>query len=251
MRTITSHASHQGKRAYQEDRTVISAGEDGLLLGVFDGHGGSAVSEFCHKNLLNAFNSVADNPDLPDMPAKMYGMFNYLKTRTNEIPSSGSTASIVFIPSTLDRAYVGILGDSPVVIREADGTIWVSPDHNVRNNPSEVEAAKLRGGTTYGGYLYPAGLAASGIQMTRSLGDSFMGDVLNRTPQLFESPLGPNSFVLVASDGLIDPGHHISNPEDAIVALIDRGAKAGNLVKYAIDVPTGDNVSAILVRIVA
>jgi serine/threonine protein phosphatase PrpC len=250
MRTITSHISVQGTRPYQEDRVVVSSGEDGLLLGIFDGHGGNQVSEFCHKNLLNAFNAVADDPTMPTIPEKMKGIFTYLNSRTNSM-RAGSTASIVFIPSTLDRAFVGVLGDSPVIIRNADDEVWASPEHNVRSNPSEVAKAKERGGTVYGGYLFARGLSSAGLQMTRVLGDAPFSEVVSRDPEIFELSLKAGSFVLVGSDGLFDPSHASGTAREKIVELIDKGAGAGDLAKYALSVPTDDNVSAILVKVIA
>jgi serine/threonine protein phosphatase PrpC len=251
VRTITSHATHIGKRPYQEDRTVVSSGEDGLLLSVFDGHGGADVAELCRKSFVPAFNYVIENePTFPSMSEKIAGVFGYLGGLVNSM-KAGSTASIVYIPSALDKAYVGVLGDSPVIIREIDGSIWRSPEHNVRSNPEEVIAAKTRGATIFDGYMFAGrGLTADGLQLTRALGDFALDSVLDRSPQIFELSLGAGSFVLVASDGLLDPGHQSTKAQDAIVNLIDKGGEAGNLVKYAIDVPTGDNASAILVRII-
>jgi len=250
MRTITSHISVQGSRPYQEDRVVVSSGEDGLFLGIFDGHGGDEVSEYCYKNLLKNFNAVADDPSWPTISDKIRGIFHYLNNDTNSM-RAGSTASIVFVPSTLDRAFVGVLGDSPVIIRNADNEIWVGPEHNVRSNPSEVAKAKERGGTIYGGYLFARGLSSAGLQMTRVLGDASFSEVVSREPEIFEVSLKAGSFVLVASDGLLDPSHASGTARDKIVELIDKGAAAGDLAKYALSIPTNDNVSAILVKVIA
>lgn len=252
MRTITSHATAQGTREYQEDRSFINATEDGLLIAIFDGHGGDQGAEYLHTNLPYVFNDLGNDPDFPTILEKMKHLFAVLAIMTNTMVA-GSTASIVFIPSSLDRAYVGVVGDSPVIIRNADGDLWKSPEHNVRANPTEVAAAKARGGVIVNGYLFGhkvKGFNPPGLQLTRALGDVELDDVLSREPEIFEIPLAKNSFVLVASDGLLDPQHESSEAAQAIVMAVDKGATAGNLVKMAIDKPTHDNASAVLVRIV-
>jgi serine/threonine protein phosphatase PrpC len=134
MKTPITHATAKGRRDYQEDRYKIDVTNDGILFAVFDGHGGASTSEFCSLNLIKAFNFVADDFSYPEIKDKMRGIFFRLFESTFD-NQDGATASIVFVPSSLDRAYVGILGDSPVIIKTKDGEYWHSPEHNVRSNP--------------------------------------------------------------------------------------------------------------------
>ena len=250
MKAPITHATARGKRDYQEDRYKIDVTNDGILLAIFDGHGGAGTSDFCEKNLLGAFNAVADNPSLPFIRDKVWGIFDWLRVRTDN-NYDGTCASVVFIPSSLDRAHVGILGDSPVIIKTQEGEYWHSPEHNVRSNPQEVKRLQGLGATVYGGYAYApnSGFSASGLQLTRSLGDSEFSSILSREPEIFEIPLGLGSFVLVGSDGLFDPSHQSSANASSIVKLIEGGATAGNLVNHALGIPTEDNVTAVLLRI--
>lgn len=251
MNTNVSHIWAKGARPYQEDRSLIDISNDGLLLAVFDGHGGESTAEFCRANLLLAFNAVADDPTMPTIPNKVRGIFNYLALATNDL-REGTTASIVFIPSSLDRAFVGVLGDSPVIIKNKDNEYWHAPEHNVRSNPAEVARVKAAGGTVYGGYAFApgGGLSASGLQLSRTLGDSNFSAILSRDPEIFEIELGKDSFVLVGSDGLFDPSHGSDDAASSIVQLVEKGSDAKVLVQYALGIPTQDNVTAILVRIV-
>src|SRR5208337_742222 len=163
----------------------------------------------------------------------------------------GTTASIAFIPLSADVVYVAVLGDSPVIVKQADGSIWVAPEHNVRTNKAEAEAAKQRGGAVVGGYLV-AHWDGPGLQMARALGDKALDKVLSRVPEISTQALGVGSFVLVCTDGALDPGHE--NAEAAaksVVELIQSGGDAQAIVDRAVAVPTGDNVSALLVRVEA
>ena len=253
MRTVISSATHKGARDYQEDRFVVDVNSDGVLAAVYDGHGGDKCSAFLKTATLDAFNAVADNPALPVIGMKLKGMFEWLAVRTKEF-ESGSTGTIAYIPPALDKVYVGVLGDSPAIVKLADGQFWIAPDHNVRSNPREAELARARGCTIYGGYMYAPekhfGDLAQGLQMSRAFGDADMNSALLREPEVFELPIGKDSFVLVGTDGLFDPSHRSSESAKEIAALADIATnEAKNLVNYSVQKPTNDNVTAILVRI--
>ena len=231
-------ATAKGARSYQEDRHFITHTPDGAYLGVFDGHGGDECAQHCVKRLPVILRS---NPELARALEKLNSETRYMYT--------GSTASIVFIPKDETVVHVAVIGDSPVVVRQADGSIWVSPEHNVRTNVAEADAAKQRGGFVSGGYLY-ASYSGSGLQLSRSLGDSSLDKVLLRTPDVSSHVLGAGSFVLLASDGAVDPSHaHEAESIAAIVSMIEAGADAQQIVDRALAIPTDDNVTAILVTL--
>ncbi len=90
----------------------------------------------------------------------------------------------------------------------------------------------------------------SGLQMTRALGDATLSKVLDRTPEVSVRLLGAGSFVLVATDGAFDPGHNNTNGAiDEVVNLIESGNEAQEIVDRALEIPTRDNVTALLVRL--
>jgi serine/threonine protein phosphatase PrpC len=244
-----SSASAQGERAAQEDRYVIHHTQHGTLLAVMDGHGGSVVAEVC-KDYLAAFWDVSvltENYDACRPFDKALTIVAWqLDSVTNEY-NSGSTISLVFIPKNGSQIHVATLGDSPVITREPSGVCHVSPSHNVRTNLAERAAAVQRGGVYRDGYIWNGyGDLAEGLQMARSLGDGGMGAVISKEPTVETVPLG--DFVLLGTDGLFDPGHE--NELQAIahmVEIIDQGGEAQALVDRALQVPTGDNATALLV----
>jgi serine/threonine protein phosphatase PrpC len=242
-----SIASEKGLRSYQEDTKFIYwVPEEGYLLAVFDGHGGSAVAEHCAKRLVPLWNQIRNSILVANFENIVKEIFFQLNRETENM-GSGAAASIAFIPESGTEVIVGILGDAPVLVRKADGTIWLSPEHNVRTNRAEADAAIKRGGFIQSGYLFVR-QSGSGLQMSRALGDRYLGTVLNREPEVFRLPLGPGSFVLVASDGVFDPSHS-TNQSQAIADKILNGASAKDLVDAALAVPTRDNVTAILVEL--
>ncbi len=262
---IVSHASHKGMRKYQEDRWVVQDVEvrpNGALsllgffmrkhfwvLAVCDGHGGEKVADVVGKNLIHSFEE-ASRRHKKDIRESLRDTVRQLHELTKAM-LSGTTLSLVVISDSGMRADVAILGDSPVIICDATQSIWICPEHNARTNVSERDAAIARGAYYYDGYLGITPSVRPGLQVSRTLGDAGLDKILNREPELFTVPLGRESFILVGSDGLLDPAHLSSQREMRhVVELIRGGAKAEELVGDALGRKTEDNVSAVLWRAV-
>lgn len=235
-----TYASEKGRRGYQEDAYITFKAKDGFVLAVFDGHGGSEVAEFSSEHLAAIFRTAKGTGE-----EKLRNVFTILSDKTGR-DDAGSTASIAFLPDGSNEMIVGILGDSPVLVKRADGTVWVSPEHNVRSNESEARAAEERGGFIHAGYLF-SNFSGGGLQMSRALGDSHLGRVLSREPEIFTILINEKSWVLVATDGLFDPAH-LSDETSEIISSIESGCEANALVQAALAIPTNDNVTAILLR---
>jgi serine/threonine protein phosphatase PrpC len=245
MKFEITHASEKGLRSYQEDRHIVyHAPDEGYLLAVFDGHGGSETADYCANRLIALYHEVRSKLLVANFESIILGIFQELNKATQRM-HSGCAASIAIIKEDGSEVIVGVLGDAPVLVKN-DG-VWCSPEHNVRSNPAEAKTAQQRGGFISGGYLF-AEYSGSGLQMSRALGDYYLDKVLSREPEIFRLPLKTGDYVLVASDGLFDPSH-ATHPQVSINLLIEAGADATRLVQNALDVPTGDNVTAVLVKL--
>jgi len=244
-----THASEQGMRPYQEDRLFIKhlklTNDAGLFLAVMDGHGGEEVAQLCRDSLDNIITKVMEGKEEVGL-AKIRAIFGLLNERTSET-YSGSTLSLAFISYKQEIVYIGILGDSPIVVKDSDGQVNISPDHNARTNLKEREAAISRGAYYSGGYIceHPSG---NGLQITRSLGDREFRNFLDRSPEVYSVKIGPESFVALFSDGIADPGHKSLNSMKSVVSMLENGASASDLVKNALERKTRDNVTAIIWR---
>lgn len=235
-------ATAKGRRPYQEDRFITHQFDDGLLIAVFDGHGGDKTSQFAVDNVVGLWQSSAGQPK-----TRMATLFRSLNALTKDF-DAGSTASIVFIPKSNRQAIVGILGDSPVLIKNSDGELNIAPEHNVRTNGAEVDAAIRRGAVMANGYMF-ANRFENGLQMTRALGDKSLHSILNRLPEIYTVRLSSTkSWVLVGTDGLFDPGHASKLVITDVAANVEINLDAENLVDIALEAPTYDNVTAILIR---
>jgi serine/threonine protein phosphatase PrpC len=219
----------------------------GLCFGVFDGHGGCNCAHRASETFPGLFVDELGEPGATPQDAFLKA-FEKLHNATKDM-HEGTTASVVFIPLSADMVHVAVLGDSPVIVKRADGSIWIAPEHNVRTNNAEAEAAMARGGKVIGGYLV-AHWDGPGLQIARALGDKVLDRVLSRVPEISAQALGVGSFVLVCTDGALDPGHENTEAAaESVVELIQSGGDAQAIVDRALGIPTGDNVSALLVRV--
>lgn len=233
-------ATAKGQRAYQEDRFITASFEDGVLLAVFDGHGGDGCANYLAANFIAAFTTYYQ---VSEPKRALRQAITRMFKETNEM-YDGSTGSFVWIPKT-GPATVAIVGDSPVIIGTKRG-YHLSPEHNARTNLKERKAAEDRGAIYSGGYLMRS-FSGGGLQMARAFGDASLG-FLRRVPEIYTHAV--LDFVLVGTDGILDPGHTEGGKIiDIMVDAIKDGATAEDVVRTAVeDLKTGDNATAILWR---
>jgi serine/threonine protein phosphatase PrpC len=246
-----------GGRSHQEDFCLsehvslegVNNGQ-GQLMAVLDGHGGSETAGKVSKALRRAF-EISLAMCQGDVPAAIKDAVSSL-SRITEDNESGSTLSLVYVPEGQETAYVAVIGDSPVIILDKENRIVVSPEHNVRSSPAELERARKRGALYQNGYIMvPAGRGVyrGGLQMSRSLGDRNFASILDREPEIYSVPLRGKSLIILGTDGLFDPGHHDTAIQvKRIAVLAMKGAGAKELVQDALDRTTYDNVTAIVWR---
>lgn len=244
-------ATDRGSRLHQEDRWVAlpfaqpDHGLSGHLLAVLDGHAGAEAAQVCAEAMGVDFHlRTAD--DLADSLRRLVAA---LDCRTRGM-AAGTTVSVACVLESHGRVAAAVVGDSPVVVLDRAGRAIVGPEHNVRSNPWERERAEGRGGRYRGGYiLNPA--TGAGLQMARALGDSGMGGILSREPDLFTATLGPDSAVVLASDGLVDPSHaSVRTRLEELIGLLraapDRDAES--LLAWAGTAGLYDNATVVLWR---
>jgi serine/threonine protein phosphatase PrpC len=243
-----SRATARGLRDYQEDRFVVSSMPDGKLIAVMDGHGGAYVSSLIARTLRTLWKKQSA-ATLHETIQQVFQSINTVTCNMDE----GSTFSLVFIPLAAGDSgerviTIAVLGDSPVIVINDEGEVDVSPMHNARSNPDELLAARARGASFDGNYIFEH-WGSHGLQMTRAMGDRDLGGIISREPEIYDRTVGPDSVVLVGTDGLFDPHHRNMAPAIAdVVEKIKAGMTAKALVDCAVNLPTNDNVTAIIVR---
>jgi len=235
----------QGPRTYQEDRLFYKVFKSkkchGFLMAVMDGHGGFLVSELCANNVNKMFELTDPN----NSEIALANLISGLSDLTSGY-DVGSTISSACIVEERNIVSVAILGDSPVFILDKNGKFFISPEHNVRSNAKEREAVLARGGFINRGYVFKKG-GVHGIQMSRSLGDKFLEGVISREPEIYtvQDPM----WVLVASDGVLDPSH-LNNAEEVleIEKLARENKSSEDVMAWAASRRLQDNATALVWR---
>ncbi len=237
-----------GPRPYQEDRFVAEFVDLGTvrghLLAVLDGHGGEAAAEACARSMSRALRAAGGADAEGALRAAVEDL-----VRLTEGFDAGTTLAAALVQESVARVAVAVLGDSAVVAVDSRGRAEVSPEHNARTNAAEREAAVRRGGVwEESGYLRNPG-SGYGVQLTRALGDAGMGPVLSRIPEVYSVDLGPDSVVVLATDGVFDPSHAGSgNVAEQILRL--RGPQcsldARQIVEWAARRGLQDNATAVV-----
>lgn len=242
IRGSVSSATAVGLRAAQEDRFVVVELDGGFALAVFDGHNGAGTAEMAASLLPETFRRSLERSG--SGRATVVATIGTLHERTAD-REDGSSVSLVHVDETAGRATAGVLGDSPVIIREADGEATLGPLHNTMANPADAERAVARGALFVWPYLVDD-RTLEGVNLTRTIGDAALR-FLGRTPETFSVALGAQSYVLVGTDGLFTP---VASTPEALVERVDRlvtqGAEAQDLVDDALAEGSDDNVTVVL-----
>ena len=85
--------------------------------------------------------------------------------------------------------------------------------------------------------------------MSRAFGDCDLSRFLSREPEVYAVDLGEKSFVIVATDGIFDPGHATTKHEvERLSEMVANGTNAEGLVQDAVKRQTRDNATAIVWR---
>lgn len=244
LRVSYTYHSEIGTRPYQEDRGLVISKNKGKLLAVMDGHGGDGTAQCVADNLKAIFSETIMKMAGEDALFSTFAKLHLL-TRANV---SGAVVSMAWIPFNTPMAYVAVLGDAPVFIKNPGEDPWIGPNHNVRANLKERKDAEKAGAIFEDGYIWDP-LFTKGLQMSRALGDGALDSILNRQPEVNKVPIHSGAIIIVATDGVLDPTHQDAAQEKHIMQMVENGAGAKDLVLDAVKRDTRDNATAIVARI--
>ena len=257
MYSVSSYSA-QGPRSTQEDRYLhetISAdvkNGDGLLLAVMDGHCGNEVADILCQNLA---------PFFADALIETSGnIFNSFEVIVSELQSmtrqsdAGSTLSMVYIPAYQDKtkqyAYTCVIGDSPILIHGKNNITSMSIEHNAAVNDEDVDyilrnnKEKVQSGVLYISQGF-VGLDTRYLQLTRAFGDHDFDEVILREPSIEKVEIDENSFIVVASDGVLYDETRETIYQN-IIRQIKEGAEAKDIVQWALNKKAYDNVTVLV-----
>ncbi|GAX72945.1 hypothetical protein CEUSTIGMA_g400.t1 [Chlamydomonas eustigma] len=221
-----------GGRPYQEDSHVAArqlTGSPHVMFGVFDGHGGSQVSEFLAENsVAYVTNALSNSNAQASMQEVLKDAFvaldEHLPRNTSGRDLGGSTAVVVLLS---EREIVcANCGDSRAVLSRNGKAIALSEDHKPERQDEEVRIVKAGGRI-----LHNNGARVMGVlSMTRAIGDIWLRrfGVIPEPDVISLQRSHQDNFVIIASDGLWGA---ISNEEAVSITkrCLDRAALEGIL----------------------
>jgi len=205
-----SYWSHRGRRNYMEDRFVIEhmgstsknkeSSEPISLLAVFDGHGGSAASQFC-SDWFSSYVRKRNEHFPENLSVAMKNAFTKID---NDFVSSGCFDGTTACAVTIAGKHVvcGNAGDSRAIIIKRDGTVVpLSQDHKPDRNDETKRINDLGGRVIHWGRWRVEGVLA----VSRSIGDVKLKPYVTAEPDIVEHEIGEDDmFLVVASDGVWD-----------------------------------------------
>lgn len=255
----------QGRRQYMEDTFIVTdllkntrfkdhtnqTNQKRKLLAVFDGHGGSRVSDFCRDSFVPFFeNHLAS---YPDVGIALRNTFKELDEKSKSIGQRcGSTAAVlVHIQDTIWSANCG---DSEIMASYKDGTFsMLTQCHKVEDEIPRLKALGAR-------ITYDDGCARlfQMLNLARSIGDYHLKKYVTSTPYVKSIKKNENlEYIIIGSDGLWDVWE--ASTLQAEIAKLKR-AMLGNglnytqmtdgvnmeIVKRSLLKGSGDNITVII-----
>jgi len=199
-----SYWSHKGKRNYMEDRFVIEhmgstsknkeESKPISLLAVFDGHGGSAASQFCSDWISSYIRKK--NPHYPDnLPMAMSTAFT--KIDSDFVSTGlfdGTTACAAAVVG--NKVICCNAGDSRAIIVKRDGTaVPLSQDHKPDRNDETKRINDLGGRVIHWGRWRVEGVLA----VSRSIGDARLKPYVTAEPDIVEHEIEDDDMFLVVA----------------------------------------------------
>ncbi|KAL3779133.1 hypothetical protein ACHAW5_006933 [Stephanodiscus triporus] len=170
------------------------------LLAVFDGHGGSAASQFCSDWLSSYIRKKNDHfPDNIALAVKSA----FTKIDSDFVSSGlfdGTTACAVTIAGK--RVTCCNSGDSRAIIVKRDGSaVSLSEDHKPDRSDETKRINDLGGRVIHWGRWRVEGVLA----VSRSIGDAKLKPYVTAEPEIVEHDIDEDDmFLVVASDGVWD-----------------------------------------------
>ncbi len=231
-------ARDQRYRSYMEDRVVTGSVAGGLVVGVFDGHGGSAVAEHAAANALHLVESALAHDLRHD------AMWQYVFAGLDlDVEGCGSTATLLFVRDR-ELLSIGWVGDSRALLVKDMGWRVLTPDHRI-DRAEEHRRVVAAGALIVPPYVVDRRLG-HGLMVTRTLGDRELRAVgITAEPEATSVRFQEEDVGFVAAtDGLWDV---VTNDEAAAAGRSEEPETAAKrLVEMVVRRDGADNVTVVV-----
>lgn len=224
---------------------------NGVFLGVYDGHGGDSAALHAAASLHSHFERALVETDDDDAQFAFIQAYSLTdaQLRTQRAMTVGATAVTAYLDPTGRTLTVANAGDSRAVLGDSNGdALRLSVDHRP-DFAAEKQRVRDAGAFVCGGRVNGC------LAVSRALGDHCMKSAVISTPHTVTLPLAPtHEFLILACDGLWDVVDDIQATKLVNALLHDRtsptaptpASLAQALVNLALESGTTDNVSVLV-----
>ena len=245
-------------RDYMEDRfsilTSFPNDQCKALFAIFDGHGGSSVSQYLCQNFISTFLKISQKFEVKNYEKIFQKCFITLDEEIKKIPGSnqmGSTATVILITKETDQIlgsqkiiYCANIGDTNCELFGKCDCKRISYEHRCSDTMEEKRIKKSNGSIING-------RVGGVISVTRSFGDFEMREFgVISEPNINKVNVNFNEkyFLIMATDGIWD----FISEEDIFFNTMNNNDSMNvckNIVNKAKDNGSTDNMTCMVINL--
>ncbi|GMH92623.1 hypothetical protein TL16_g12402 [Triparma laevis f. inornata] len=147
----------RGHRPYMEDEFIVSPGSK--FVGVFDGHGGSKVSQYLRDELYGKFKEKCKGGGIEEVVEALKDSFKEVDSEVQSVKKwsyQGSTAVVCYMHDDEETGEVTIVsanvGDSRAVLSRGGKAKDLTVDHKPNDKREKARIKKLGGKVSWFGF---------------------------------------------------------------------------------------------------
>ncbi|XP_077102293.1 protein phosphatase Mn(2+)-dependent 1K [Siphateles boraxobius] len=169
-------ASLIGQRKENEDRFQLSQMTENIMyFAVFDGHGGAAAAEFCHKNMEKHIKDIAEEENNLELVLTRAfleldkSLARHLHFSADaSLLSAGTTATVALLRDGIELVVASV-GDSRAMLCRKGKALKLTVDHTPERKDEKERIRRTGGFITWNSLGQPN--VNGRLAMTRSIGD--------------------------------------------------------------------------------
>ncbi len=226
------------------------------LFCIFDGHGGSEVSQYLQNNFIsymkekfyieNNNNFIFSNEEIEKNLKEVFNKIDEKFAEDKFYAQIGSTACVVYICKTFGKKnlFCANIGDTRCILINNEGGVKRLSYDDRATDPNEADRVKRSRGVIFGGRVYGQ------LMLTRAFGDSGLKKYgVIGTPHVNRVEINyTDKYCVIASDGVWDV---LSDEEVSKLSLECKNAKefCDLIVQKSVDKKAMDNISCFVLRL--
>lgn len=262
--------STKGQRDYMEDYTSVESFKNFTVVMVCDGHAGHEIAKKTSETLpililSRLTNTIDKNSSSIFVAEQIQDIVVEWAYSIREF-NSGSTLTGVVLDDNTQKLYIFNIGDSRTCFKMSNASFiykllrnhksqqncvdQISTNFFCTTDHDHTDTRELCRVKSEGGEIARSRLNGV-LSMTRSLGDSGVGDGLSFIPDVYWTKIadlrGP---IVMMSDGVYEPQLY-DCPDFTMHTIYDIGVESGakHIVKAAVEKNSQDNITAVVVRV--